>query len=210
MPSQLPFRCFRCNKNFRSHSAKQQHIRDSAHHYLCHICPLDYGTQNDLNNHLENEHHICTTCDLRQFRTARQLQQHDVDKHNMCIICGKYYGTPQNLKMHKLIHAEKNIECAGCSRLFVTESAMLLHLEAGTCESGTDRNDVIRLGRQCYTSGEYWSVTPGYNFQCPTCHNDFRLMSSLVQHVESDMCDENLDYDAPLRDFLEYVWSSLR
>lgn len=101
MPSQLGFRCIRCNKGFRSASAREQHIRDSANHYICQICPepFDYETQNELNDHLETEHHICTYCDRPPFRTSKQLDQHDVDKHNMCIVCRKYYRTIQNLKM---------------------------------------------------------------------------------------------------------------
>ncbi|KAK2471820.1 hypothetical protein H9L39_16576, partial [Fusarium oxysporum f. sp. albedinis] len=158
-------------QGFRSASARKQHIRDSADHYICHICPepFDYETQNELDDHLETEHHICIYCDRPPFRTSKQLDQHDVDKHNMCI--------------HKITHAEKNIECAGCDRLFVTESAMLLHLEAVTCDSIADRYYVTLLGRQCYRTYEYRSVTPGYDFRCPTCESDFHLMSGLVQHV---------------------------
>lgn len=113
------------------------------------------------------------------------------------------------VKQHKITHAERNIECAGCDRYFVTESAMLLHLEAGTCNSNVDRYYVTLLGRQCYRTDEYQSVTPGYDFRCPACETDFRLMSGLVQHVESDICDENLDDEMPLGAFLDYVRSRL-
>lgn len=118
------------------------------------------------------------------------------------------------MPQHKLVHAERTIECAGCSRMFVTESAMLLHLEIGTCTSGADRYSVLDAGRQCYRAFYYVSVTRGYPFQCPTCETPFSLMSGLVQHVESDHCDECLDEDRPLRVFLNQLrlrlsWSLL-
>ncbi|KAH7232240.1 uncharacterized protein BKA55DRAFT_146933 [Fusarium redolens] len=69
-----------------------------------------------------------------------------MDKHNICIVCRRSFQTAQNLKMHKLTHAERTIECAGCDRMFVTESAMLLHLETGTCASIADRYYVLRVG----------------------------------------------------------------
>lgn len=86
--------------------------------------------------------------------------------------------------------------------MFVTESAMLLHLETGTCASGADRYFVSDIGRRCYRAFHYISYSSGYPFQCPTCETPFGLMSGLVQHVESDHCDECLDEDRPLRVFL--------
>ncbi|KAI1032819.1 hypothetical protein LB504_006275 [Fusarium proliferatum] len=207
MPSTTGIRCGRCNKGFRSQHAKQQHVQDSENHHLCGYCPspTDYETLEDLDAHLEEDHHICTTCNYRQFRDGHRLAQHDMDKHNICNMCRRRFQTAQNLKMHKLSHAERIIECAGCSRMFVTESAMLLHLETGTCTSGADRYSVLDAGRQCYRAFYYVSVTRGHPFQCPTCETPFSLMSGLVQHVESDHCDECLDEDRPLRVFLNQL-----
>lgn len=97
MPSRKVY-CSRCQKSFPSFSAKQQHIRDSLNHNVCHACsfPPDYATEDDLDNHLEDEHNICTYCD-RQFDTPSQLAQHDVAKHNMCMNCRQYFNTPANL-----------------------------------------------------------------------------------------------------------------
>jgi hypothetical protein len=93
--------------------------------------------------------------------------------------------------------------------MFVTESAMLLHLETGTCASTIDRYYVLRVGRECHRAFYYISVTPGYAFQCPTCETPFSLMSGLAQHIESDHCDECLDDDRPLRVFLDQLRSRL-
>ncbi|VTT62652.1 unnamed protein product [Fusarium fujikuroi] len=192
MPSTTGIRCGRCDKGFPSHRAKQQHVQDSGSHHLCGYCtsPTGYETEEDLDNHLEKVHHICTACDYRRFADAHRLALHDMDKHNIRIVCRRRFQTMQNLKMHKLIHAERAIECAGCSRMFVTESAMLLHLETGTCASGADSYFVSNVGRQCYRAFYYVSYTSGYPFQCPTCETPFSLLSGLVQHVESDHCDD--------------------
>jgi hypothetical protein len=84
---------------------------------------------------------------------------------------------------------------------------MLLHLETGTCTSNVDQSYVTQAGRSCYRAFYYRSVTPGYEFQCPTCETPFSLMSGLFQHVESDNCEENLDDDTPLRVFLDQLRS---
>lgn len=84
---------------------------------------------------------------------------------------------------------------------------MLLHLENGTCSSIADRSYVTQAGRDCHQAFCYRSVTPGYDFQCPTCETPFSLMSGLLQHIESDYCEENLDDHSPLRAFLDQLRS---
>jgi glycerol-3-phosphate dehydrogenase len=101
MPSTTGIRCGRCDKGFRSHRAKQQHIQDSDNHQLCGYCinPTDYETEEDLDNHLEKAHHICTSCNYQGFGDAHRLAQHNMDKHNICIVCRRSFQTRQNLKM---------------------------------------------------------------------------------------------------------------
>lgn len=101
MPSTTGIRCGRCNKGFRSHHAKQQHVQDSENHHVSGYCPspTDYETLEDLDTHLEEDHHICTTCNYRQFRDGHRLAQHDMDKHNICNVCRRRFQTAQNLKM---------------------------------------------------------------------------------------------------------------
>ncbi|KAL4743402.1 hypothetical protein BDV11DRAFT_178176 [Aspergillus similis] len=67
----------------------------------------------ELNEHLEYDHNVCTACD-RQFKTPGQLVQHDVDKHNMCQTCCWYFSSLSNLKSHKITHARRGIGCPGC------------------------------------------------------------------------------------------------
>ena len=90
--------CARCGKQFDSPGAKEQHIRDSTKHNVCHDCPQspDFGTEAELDEHLERVHHHCIECD-RDFNTSDQLTQHDVSKHNMCSTCRTYFQSASNL-----------------------------------------------------------------------------------------------------------------
>ncbi len=94
--------------------------------------------------------------------------------------------------------------------MFISESAMVLHLEAGTCESGADRDRVDNIALRCYQSKKYsCEDSSGYYFECPTCSKPFTFMSALLQHVESDSCDERLGWPHPLGKFLHFLRSQI-
>jgi hypothetical protein len=67
---------------------------------------------------------------------------------------------------------------------------MVLHLEEGTCKSGVDLSDVNDYASECHASNKYHDDDGDY--KCPTCKKYFRYMSGLLQHAESDSCDETL------------------
>jgi hypothetical protein len=70
----------------------------------------------------------------------------------------------------------------------------MIHLESGTCESGADRDTLDSLAYECYQSEEYingWNEY--YRYKCPDCENQFRYLSGLFQHVESDACNQQLN-----------------
>ncbi|KAL3435051.1 hypothetical protein BDV09DRAFT_81993 [Aspergillus tetrazonus] len=202
--------CTRCQKGFGTVQAKQRHISDSLKHHPCSLCssPTDYPTKEELNEHLEYDHNVCTACD-RQFKSPGQLVQHDVDKHNMCQTCRRYFSSPSNLKSHKITHARRDIGCPGCSRQFPMNSAMMLHLEAGTCTSGVDLDEINHLAFECYQAQSYKSSNTNFNFECPTCQTPFLFMSGLLQHIESDCCEEELGSESLLGTFLEFARSRI-
>ncbi|CAP79196.1 Pc06g02030 [Penicillium rubens Wisconsin 54-1255] len=202
--------CPRCQKSFTFVSARQQHIRDSLNHHVCHIYPSppNYATEDELDEHLQDEHNICVTCD-KQFNTPRQLVQHDVAKHNMCMTCRKYYTSPANRNSHMITHVEKNIICPGCSSRFSRDSAVLLHLEAGTCVSGVDIEDVTQLAFDCVQAEDYTSYDPDFDFKCPHCQTSFAFISGLLQHAESGCCDKLMERDSSLGKFLRFVRSCI-
>ena len=83
---------------------------------------------------------------------------------------------------------------------------MVLHLEAGSCPSGTDEDSVGAIAKDCYYSQDYLSDHWDFDFQCPTCGENFVLMSALLQHCESvDNCDGQLRAYKALWQFLKYL-----
>ncbi|CAH0057943.1 unnamed protein product [Clonostachys solani] len=196
--------CDRCDRQFNSESALDQHIRDSPRHHVCYACDDDFGDRDDLERHCEDCHFYCRDCG-RFFDSAEDLEQHDILQHDMCITCGRYFSSESNLKNHQLTHMEKSIDCPGCERYFITYFAMLLHLETGTCSSGVNRERITELAFECRQSQYYASSKDDFDFECPDCAAPFSYISGLFQHVQSEACDEELDKQSPLRVFLRFL-----
>ncbi|KAH6632475.1 hypothetical protein F5144DRAFT_252547 [Chaetomium tenue] len=199
--------CTRCQRLFASRNAKQQHIANSNSHHLCMRCPdqPDFDSQSELDGHAETIHNGCTVCDC-WFDSPGQLTQHDIDEHNLCTTCQTYFDSPSNLRNHLQTHAERTVGCPGCTRKFVSRSAMVLHLEAGTCDSGADSDRVTEIAFDCYQSGKYTcDDNPDFNFKCPTCDTPFAWISGLLQHVEGDSCTEELAKGRSLWKFLNFL-----
>ncbi|KAM0513749.1 hypothetical protein ACHAPE_007575 [Trichoderma viride] len=183
--------CLRCDRSFKTQSARAQHMSDSSRHNICRECYYleDFETAYELREHMIDEHNGCTQCS-DTFESVGDLRQHLYDEHNMC--------------SHQLVHRERSIECFACCRAFVTKSAMVLHLEQGTCSSGVNLIDVNDYARDCYTSDQYLDCDGDY--ECPTCHKYFKYMSGLLQHAESDNCNETLKRrNSPLAIFLRFL-----
>ncbi len=105
------------------------------------------------------------------------------------------------------MHAPKSVECPGCPRNFSSSSAMILHLEEGTCESQVDHEWVTETALKCYASRFYTSNDPDYDFMCPDCETPFRYISGMLQHIESNSCDEDITEGQPLWKFLRFLQS---
>lgn len=139
--------------------------------------------------------------------------------------------------MRSRTHMPNSIDCPFCKRGFGTASAVVIHLESGTCSSGLNRQrineEIRRLDRNnvitrpmitmpgytnvqtiaterswngnwyecCLCSSEFGTLqalnshmrSPVHEqamYRCPkkSCGTNFKLLSSLVQHVESERC----------------------
>lgn len=78
--------------------------------------------------------------------------------------------------------------------MFREYGAMFIHLESGACASGVDRKDINQWMRTGYNCGRY--VRDGglpVVYICPECDRHFTSTSGLLQHVESNSCNEDVD-----------------
>lgn len=120
-----------------------------------------------------------------------------------------------NLRAHERssIHAGRNVLCPlkGCGRAFVSRSALVIHLESGTCASGMnrrmiddlvgrlDRNGVLTDPSRLLEGGPgtrgvevtgVWATDRAWNgrdYECYLCtrYRGFRSLAALNQHLQS-------------------------
>lgn len=109
------------------------------------------------------------------------------------------------IMQHQRTHAPRTIECPGCPQMFDRDSAMILHLEAGSCPSGTNSDDVDEIAFRCYQSQRYTSDHPEFDFCCPGCGAEFLYMSGVLQHAESNACAVGLGKRTVLGKFLYFL-----
>lgn len=132
--------CSRCQRDFDSPQDLQDHIDNSAFHYICDWCNLDYNGYDSYMDHMEEQHQQCERCDEWQEGMA-DLQLHRQQYHHYCVMCNRYFQSANNLVVHlnSSIHKPKTYECPFCPRKQVTPSAVVSHMESGTCKSGITR-----------------------------------------------------------------------
>lgn len=144
--------CRECNLCFSASSIQLQHVRTVEHTdvYQCYDCERQYHGQIYLNNH-------CCDCD-RVFKGSQGLQSHltshklhhprnsepRVDRQqagSQNLICGTKKNTTINPRNKS--NRRRPIYChvsAQCKKRFAKPSALISHLESGSCASGWTRN----------------------------------------------------------------------
>lgn len=86
---------------------------------------------------------------------------------------------------------------------------MFLHIETGGCAVEVDCDDIIDLAFECKHSFAYECSTDDFNFECPTCATPFQTVSGLLQHVESDACEEHAEDGSTLLKLIRFLRSRL-
>lgn len=115
----VDFFCCDCNKSFKSSFALNQHLRDTVHNKKKKTKPQQ-----------EKGQHRCEKCN-RSFCNAAALNQHLQSTihrpiSNLTCMAGKICGVE-------------------CNAHFKSPSAMVAHMESGSCQSGMDRQKLNRL-----------------------------------------------------------------
>ena len=82
---------------------------------------------------------------------------------------------------------------------------MVLHLEAGSCSSGTTAKDIDNYASKCYQSSHYTSHDQEYEHRCPDCETLFKWVSGVLQHAEGGACEVSLSKGTPLGKFLHFL-----
>ena len=83
----------------------------------------------------------------------------------------------------------------------------MLHLEAGTCSSGSNLRIINSFAHQCYQHQHYTTDDDHYQYKCPECGARFLFMSGLFQHVESESCQQG--YDGSIEKVKNYLRRSV-
>ncbi|UKZ69693.1 uncharacterized protein TrAtP1_010696 [Trichoderma atroviride] len=152
---------------------------------------------------------MCPKCDWLDYDTEEELREHMTDEHNSCCVCNRCFTCPSGLKNHHLVHWIRTAECYSCHGSFASKSAVILHLEQGACESGVRLQHIDYCAKACHSA--QWYLHAGGGYKCPTCDWRFRFMSALVQHVESDSCDEAMRWkNDPLAIFFRFIKTSIK
>ncbi|KAJ7146603.1 hypothetical protein C8R44DRAFT_757866 [Mycena epipterygia] len=227
--------CYRCNRFFNTYSALRQHehfptwtglkehyVQSRAHDY-CQHCDTHFDSSTELEYHYQTDHHYCVKC-RKFFRNALGLREHyrQSELHHYCVPCQRLFPSASNLQSHlnSAIHRPKDVPCPGkgCGLAFVSRSALILHLEAGTCASGADRQTVNRYVRQYDTNNlitdparlltggaggsevKYYATNASWNgaaYECYLCHGGYRSLAALNQHLASPRHQDKI-YVCPL------------
>ncbi|GAA5900506.1 hypothetical protein JCM6882_001263 [Rhodosporidiobolus microsporus] len=136
--------CEECELDFPTPAGLRSHFANSKKHHFCTLCDDDFDDDEDLQEHKDEEHAKCEACgeyfksEIGRYEHARQTH---VDSLWFCEAHQKMFATETNWKAHmaSALHAPLNFPCpASCGTIYVSRSALILHLESGTCKSGLD------------------------------------------------------------------------
>ncbi|KAG2153536.1 uncharacterized protein EDB93DRAFT_222754 [Suillus bovinus] len=214
--------CQSCSIDFESWLGLKEHYVQSPYHDYCQYCDKHFDSSFELQDHYEDEHYYCGSCE-KVLKNALGLHEHNRQKHAnvYCVPCKRLFQSPSNLHSHlnSSTHRPKDIICPfnGCDLGFTNKSALILHLESGSCRSGVnrrvvdnwvranDRSNVITNPARLITAGERANVKliateqswNGEAYECVLCHSQFRTLMNLNRHLDSPRHQEKV-YRCPL------------
>ncbi|KIL00832.1 hypothetical protein PAXRUDRAFT_541288 [Paxillus rubicundulus Ve08.2h10] len=210
--------CDDCDRDFATWHGLKEHYVQSPYHDYCQYCDSHFSDHDDLTAHYDDEHAYCSSCD-EVFKNDFGLHEHNRQAHHYCTDCKRVFQSESNLRSHmnSSVHRPKSVPCPfrGCGQSFVSKSALVLHLESGSCRSGADRrmvdqyvrevdrNNMITDPSRLLTAGDDVTYTAtrrswnGREYECVLCHKTFRSLSDLNRHLASPRHQDKI-YRCPL------------
>ncbi|KAJ7622137.1 hypothetical protein FB45DRAFT_838338 [Roridomyces roridus] len=205
------FICTDCNLDFASSNELTQHYIRHRHHHYCQYCDSHFDDARALEAHYQNSHFYCAKCGLfcQSLQALHEHYQHS-GLHHYCVPCQRLFQSASNLSTHlnSALHRPRDVRCPGhgCGLTFVSRSALIFHLEAGTCPGGADRRtveqyvceydrqhvitDPARMESSSSTppTTTYMATSAAWNgsvYGCYLCHRGYRTLAGLNQHLAS-------------------------
>ena len=201
------FWCCDCEKDFADENALSQHLDNKIHQRIpCQVCEQDFGSKPSLDRHIVVEHRAPVNPNRHFWR----------ETVHGCYICQRRFVTKVALNKHLTSlkhHPLSDLGCLAsdkCKRRFRSPSALLQHLESGTCCSGIDMhyinnlvqdNDIERIissgpinGRRPIldnTSESKWSSSTGTPVLTPTSSE---MSSPVTAAMADDLGDPSLSF----------------
>lgn len=197
--------CKTCEINFDTPDARWEHmdLSKDLHPYTCIPCRSEWtGTSgaDDLRRHFETaEVHrdtYCLNCQ-RSFSSANDLRE-------VVIALNLFVHLLLTILQHSRSHVEQDSICWGCDKAFRLPSAMIVHLETGSCSNGWRIQHLNAISEQCpefvknlirerspwfragaprkFTKDTDQKTPPG-DWTCHLCDMNFGVRTGLKDHL---------------------------
>ncbi|MCJ1250787.1 hypothetical protein MMC30_008015 [Trapelia coarctata] len=175
--------------------------------YGCHRCKESFDSKEEQLNHMNYEHIRCGFC-KEWLDSGLEILQHEAEYHNCCEDCQEDFNSYNDLRQHMHVHLPRDKQCFGCTRMFESYSAMLIHLEAGNCKTTMANLDFD--AQECFQHKKYivegykemlrtqtrdsYRVGLGWNaysrlWECGGCNKDFSDKAAGLAHSSSPIHD---------------------
>lgn len=164
--------CSRCDRNFSSHHALEQHLEDSPRHHFCRDCNRNFTTKTALTHHWRDssKHSYCEDCD-ELFDDDDELEEHwfKSSSHFYCQECDEHFDDDDELEDHL---EDNHFYCSTCSQVSLTvdrdvRSHSTLRTQLFTTEDGLHQHN----------SRKHW--------YCASCRRLFQTENNLHTHLRS-------------------------
>ncbi|RDB28168.1 hypothetical protein Hypma_001532 [Hypsizygus marmoreus] len=188
---ETPF-CASCNRWFVDLKSLYQHLANNSRHNWCFVCSRDFATETSLNQHMSSRVHNgysfdCPLCS-KSFKVPSSIAHHiESGGCDAKITRHQVKDAVHSIGIIPTISISRRLQSSsGGTRTITTYSATELAFNGSTYECYLCHKTFRKL---TYLNAHL--ASPAHDedeFKCPGCKGKFKLISALVQHIESEAC----------------------
>ena len=193
LPSDGPYKCIQCDKEFSSNTILRKHIKihTGEKPYKCNLCEKTFSKQYDLKRHSGihsgEKPFQCTHCPsafARRDYLTKHIRKHTGEKLYQCNICDKAFSQKKDLTNHNRIHTgEKPFQCTHCPLAFARRDYLTKHITKHTGEKLYQCNICDQAFFQKNALTIHNRIHTGENpYQCHICGQSFSQKNYLTKH----------------------------